>query len=403
MPNYRYRALDGNGQLVSGAIVAATARDVASRIDELGLVLVDSVSVDDGRRKTSLSDLLNRPKPEDVTVFTRDLALLLRAGARINDGLELLSSDRDVGRLRPMVADIRSRVSAGESFAEALARYPNLFPPIYVALIRVGEASGSLDAILEVLAGERSRSESTGRKLRDAMRYPLFILGAAFCVLTFFMYFVLPQFASVLNDFNAKVDPMIGVFLSISTFLRSNTDAVLIGLLATVVASWLLLRQDGVRRAIVNLCSRPPVIKQLISSYQTSIFCRNLGVLLASGVNLTTTLRILVDMMATTSSSESWKLAAERVRHGAKLSDALAETSALPPMAARMLRLGDETGQLPLLAGRVAEFYEAKLQRSLDRIVGIVGPAAIIVISIVVGGLIVSIMTALMSVSQIVG
>jgi general secretion pathway protein F len=403
MPSYRYRALNGNGQLVSGAIVAATARDVADRIDELGLVLVDNVFVDDGRRKTSLSDLFNRPKSEDVTVFTRDLALLLRAGARINDGLELLSSDRDVGRLRPMVADIRSRVSAGESFAEALTRYPALFPPIYVALIRVGEASGSLDAILDVLAGERSRSESTGRKLRDAMSYPLFILGAAFCVLTFFMYFVLPQFASVLKDFNAKVDPMIGTFLSISTFLRSNTEAVLIGLLATILTVWLLMRQEGIRRTIKNLCSRPPVIRQLIIAYQTSIFCRNLGVLLASGVNLTTTLRILVDMMATTGSSESWKLAAERVRHGAKLSDALSDTSALPPMAARMLRLGDETGQLPLLAGRVADFYEAKLQRSLDRIVGIVGPAAIIVISLVVGGLIVSIMTALMSVSQLVG
>jgi len=98
-----------------------------------------------------------------------------------------------------------------------------------------------------------------------------------------------------------------------------------------------------------------------------------------------------------------WIDAADRVRHGAKLSDALSDTSALPSMAVRMLRLGDETGQLPMLAGRVAEFYEAKLQRTLDRVVGIAGPAAIIVISIVVGGLIVSVMTALMSVSQIVG
>ena len=108
-------------------------------------------------------------------------------------------------------------------------------------------------------------------------------------------------------------------------------------------------------------------------------------------------------MCPTISSSAIWSEAAERVRHGAKLSDALAETQALPAMAVRMLRLGDETGQLPMLAGRVAEFYEAKLQRTLDRVVGIAGPAAIVVISIVVGGLIVSVMTALMSVSQIVG
>ena len=123
--------------------------------------------------------------------------------------------------------------------------------------------------------------------------------------------------------------------------------------------------------------------------YRTSLFCRNLGVLLGSGVNLTTTLRILVDMMSTAGPSAVWTAAADRVRHGAKLSDALSDTQALPAMAVRMLRLGDETGQLPMLAGRVAEFYEAKLQRTLDRIVGIAGPAAIIVISIVVGGLIV--------------
>jgi general secretion pathway protein F len=140
-----------------------------------------------------------------------------------------------------------------------------------------------------------------------------------------------------------------------------------------------------------------------MTSYRTALFCRNLGVLLGSGVSLTMTLRILVDMMATAGPSEAWSEAADRVRHGHKLSDALAQTNALPAMAVRMLRLGDETGQLPMLSGRVADFYEAKLQRTLDRAVGMAGPAAIIVISIVVGGLIVSVMTALMSVSQIVG
>lgn len=115
------------------------------------------------------------------------------------------------------------------------------------------------------------------------------------------------------------------------------------------------------------------------------------------------TLRILVDIMSTTGGSSIWTATADRVRHGGKLSDALAAMSILPPMAVRMLRLGEETGQLATLAGRVADFYEAKLQRSLDRVVGIAGPAAIIVISVIVGGLIVSVMTALLSVSQVVG
>src|SRR6195952_3901982 len=403
MPNYRYRAMNTNGELVSGAIAAPTAGDVAQRIERLGLVLVDSVKLEEGGSAGSVFSLFNKPKAEDVTIFTRDLALLLRAGARINDGLELLAADRDFGRLRPLVADVRSRVVAGESFAEALARHEGLFPPMYVALIRVGEASGSLDQVLEVLADERTRTEALKGRLGGAIRYPMFVLGAAGCVLLFFLTFVLPQFASVLTDFGAKVDPFILGFLNFSTFLRNNSDAVLATVACIIAGGWLLLRQPGIRRGIANAVTRLPAIRQGMTYYRTSLFCRNLGVLLGSGVNLTTTLRILVDMMSTAGPSAVWIDAAARVRHGAKLSEALLASSNMPPMAIRMLRLGDETGQLPMLAGRVAEFYEAKLQRTLDRVVGIAGPAAIIVISIVVGGLIVSVMTALMSVSQIIG
>jgi general secretion pathway protein F len=403
MPNYRYRAMNASGDLVSGAIAAPAPGDVAARIERLGLVLVDNVTLEEGGSAGWTFSLFGKPKAEDVTIFTRDLALLLRAGARINDGLELLAADPDFGRLRPVVADIRSRVVAGESFAEALARHQGLFPAMYVALIRVGEASGSLDQVLEVLADERSRTEALKRRLGDAIRYPLFVLGAAGCVLLFFLTFVLPQFASVLQDFGAKVDPFILGFLNLSTFLRANSDAVLAILAAVIAIAWLSLRQESVRRGLMNLLTRLPMVREVMKYYRTSLFCRNLGLLLGSGVNLTTTLRILVDMMASVGSPVVWTEAADRVRHGAKLSDALAETQALPAMAVRMLRLGDETGQLPVLSGRVAEFYESKLQRTLDRVVGIAGPAAIIVISLVVGGLIVSVMTALMSVSQIVG
>jgi general secretion pathway protein F len=403
MPNYRYRALNNNGELVSGAIAAPAPGDVAQRIERLGLVLVDNVTLEEGGSARSVFGIFNKPKAEDVTIFTRDLALLLRAGARINDGLELLAVDHDIGRLQPVIADVRSHVVAGESFAEALSRHKALFPAMYVALIRVGEASGSLDQVLEVLADERSRSEALKRRLGDAIRYPLFVLSAAGCVLLFFLTFVLPQFASVLQDFGAKVDPIILAFLNFSTFLRNNSDVVLAITVTAIAGSWLLLRRHGIRRSISNALTRLPAIRQVMMFYRTSLFCRNLGLLLGSGVNLTTTLRILVDMMSSAGPSVVWTDAADRVRHGAKLSDALSDTKALPAMAVRMLRLGDETGQMPMLAGRVAEFYEAKLQRTLDRVVGIAGPAAIIVISIIVGGLIVSVMTALLSVSQIVG
>jgi general secretion pathway protein F len=403
MPNFRYRALTQGGEVVSGSLSAPTAAEVARRIEYLGLVPIETVA-DAAAGASRLNFSFGRtPRAEDVTVFTLDLALLLKAGARLDDGLDLLSSDVDIGRLRPFVAKIRASVLAGESFGEALGHHPLLFPPMYVALVRVGEASGALDQILEVLASERARAETLRRKLSDALRYPAFVLFAATCVLFFFLMFVLPQFAVVLRDFGAKLDPMVVGFLALSDFLRDNKDVILGATAAILVGAWLLLRRPAVRVAIFTQLARLPLIRSVMMFHRTALFSRNLGVLLGAAVPLTTTLRILVDMMGTTSNPAIWTRAVERVRHGGKLSDALSDASVLPPMAIRMLRLGEETGQLPMLSGRVAEFYEAKLHRSLDRVVGIAGPAAIITISIVVGGLIVSVMTSLLSVSQIVG
>lgn len=329
--------------------------------------------------------------------------MLLRAGARLYDALDLLANDIDVGRLRPVMGQIKATVVAGESFAEAISRHPELFSAMYVALVRVGEASGTLDHILELLVNERVRAGALRRKLLDALQYPAFVLAAACGVLMFFLLFVLPQFSAVLRDFNAKLDPVVGAFLGLSDALHAHTTEMGASFALALIVLWLGLRRASVRASLAGQLSRLPFVRTIFNFYRSGLFCRNLGILLGSGVNLTATLRILVNIMSATGGVAVWRETADRVRHGGKLSEALAATSILPPMAVRMLRLGEETGQLAVLAGRVADFYEAKLQRSLDRIVGIAGPAAIIVISVVVGGLIVSVMTALLSVSQIIG
>jgi general secretion pathway protein F len=273
---------------------------------------------------------------------------------------------------------------------------------MYLALVRVGEASGALDHILEALSNERSRGEAMRRKVADALRYPAFVLFGASAVLAFFLLFVLPQFAVVLEDFHAKLDPVVATLFKLSNFLRRHVEAAEVTLALMIAIGWLILRRATVRAKIVGALARLPFLRSVLKLQQTALFCRNLGILLGSGVPLTMTLRILVDMLGPTGDANVWNKAVDRVRHGGKLSDALADTTLLPTMAIRMLRIGEETGQLPVLSGRVAEFYEAKLQRSLDRIVGITGPLAIIAISAIVGGLIVSVMTALLSVTQVI-
>jgi general secretion pathway protein F len=274
---------------------------------------------------------------------------------------------------------------------------------MYVAMVHVGEASGTLDNILEVLANERTRNELLRRKLKEALGYPAFILFAAGCVLSFFLLFVLPQFASVLRDFGAKLDPIVEFFLGLSDLVRSQGDVILALAAVLLVSGWLLWRRANFRALVARNFIRLPLVRSIVTFYVTALFCRNLGILLSSGMTMSAALRILVDMMGRPGESTVWTQVADRVRHGGKLSDALAESEALPAMAVRMLKLGEETGQLGVLSGRIAEFYQTKLQRSLDRMVGIIGPAAIITISFVVGGLIVSVMTSLLSVNQIVG
>lgn len=404
MPSFRYRALTESGEVVSGLISAPTANEVARRFDYLRLVPIDAI-VEETATGTSRFNLKfgQRARSEDVTVFTLDLALLLRAGARLDDALELLATDIDVGRLRSTVARIRSSILSGDSFADALARHPSVFPAIYVALVRVGEASGALDRILELLATERTRAEGLRRKLADALRYPAFVLLAAAGMLVFFLMFVLPQFGAVLRDFGAKIDPIAGIFLGLSEFMTAHKELLSLAAVILLATGLVATRMPHLRAVIIARLGHLPLVRGVVTYHRTALFCRNLGVLLAAGMPLAATLRILADMMASIGDGAIWIRVVEQVRQGGKLSDALGDVGTLPAMAVRMLRLGEETGQLPLLAGRVAEFYETKLQRSLDRIVGIIGPLAIVTIGIIVGGLIVSVMTSLLSVSQMVG
>ncbi|CAL79982.1 General secretion pathway protein F [Bradyrhizobium sp. ORS 278] len=402
MPSYRYRALTQSGEIVVGSLDAPSRGEVERRISYLQLLPIETVE-EKARTASSAGLSFGGPSAVDVTTFTRDLALLLKAGARLDDALDLLSNDSDIGRLRPVVARLRAAIMSGESFADAAAAQPLLFSPMYVALMRVGEASGTLDQVLTALAGERERSEATRRKLTDAMQYPAFVFLAAIGVMLFFLVAVLPNFSAVLRDFGGRADTALGFFMSLSDILRDNAAVITLGCAALLVAGWWLLRQANVRAALTSGLAVLPGIGGILTFYRTSLFCRNLGLLLGCGVTLSAALRILVDVMAVTSSRAPWSAAADRVRHGGKLSQALSADDMLPPMALRMLRLGEETGQLPTLSTRIAEFYEAKLQRALDRVVGIVGPAAILLISVVVGGLIVSIMTALLSVTQLVG
>ena len=283
---FRYRALTPNGEVVSGSISAPTAAEVAERVEYLGLIPIETVRDEGGTGGTNWDfALLSRPRPEDVTIFTGDLALLLQTGARINDALELLAADADIGRLRPTVAKLTAAILSGESFADALAHHPALFPPMYVELARVGETSGTLVNILEVLGAERVRAEALRRRFTDALRYPAFVLAAASCGA-----FVLSHFraAAVWRGFARFQRQARSRHACLSSLFRSfcgpipRRSAWPSPFLAAAAGFFC----DAPRCAARSweALARLPFIGRVLEFHRTSVFCRNLGVLLASGV-----------------------------------------------------------------------------------------------------------------------
>ena len=401
MPTFSYKAIDAQGRFVAGEIEATVQNDVARELQKLGYVALDTAA---GTRRAdpSKSSFFSFRRPvgrREITVFLRELSLVLRAGLNLDDALLLLAGEESAG-LASIVRDLRAAITAGASFGDALQRHPKLFGPDLVAMVRVAEASGSLQHVLETVGDERTRTERLLDKVSSSLRYPAVLLVVALSVLLFFLVVVVPQFGAVLRDFGQTPDGLVGVILGASDFFVNNGEWIAGISAAILVIAFVALRRQQVRAAAMRHISRWPLLRGILELRRTVLFCSSLATLLGNGVTLTAALRVLVDLPGT--SSGGIERVVENVRGGGRLVDALARIGYLPALALKMLRVGEESGELAIVARRTAEFYEAKLSERLDRLAGVVGPTAIVIIAAIVGTLIVSILSALLSVNQLV-
>jgi general secretion pathway protein F len=399
MPQFRYRAVTQAGELVAGQVEAPSRAEVIRRIEYLGHLPIEAQLANEGFFG-GLSLSARAPKSHDVTVFLRQLGLLVEAGLTLEAALGTLGDDTNKAVAR-FSDNLRSSITAGHGFADALERHPNVIDPAYVAMVRAGEASGKLEGALSAIVEDRTRKELLAERVNSAIRYPLFLISAAILILLFFLTYVVPQFASVFKDLGNRLNAGAAFVLAASTWLRANLDLVAGAALVAILGGWVVLYKRERRARLLDVIAKIPGIAGPMRDRRTARVIGTLGLLVANGVPLPTALKILRNVVSGARSLAAVDRLHDQVRSGRRFADALAETDLLPPLAVRMLRVGDETGDLPSIARHAAQFYEHRLSLGLDRLMGAVGPATIIAVSIVIGTLIISIISALLSITEL--
>jgi general secretion pathway protein F len=400
MPHFRYRAVTHAGEIVVGEVEAPSRDEVVRRIQYLGQLPIDADVITSSVLARSAGVGGKSPRARDVTIFLRQLALLIGAGLTLEAALQTLGDDTSKS-LAWFAGSLRTSISAGDSFAEALERHSSIVAAAYVAMIRAGEASGKLELVLSAIVEDRTRRELLADRINSAIRYPLLLVGSAIVVLVFFLLYVVPQFEPVFKDLEGRLNAGAASVLAASAWLRGNLDLLMGLCLVLVPVIWLVLSRREWRMRMLATFASIPGISGTVRDQRTARFIGTFGLLVENGVSLPVALKILREVVTDPHYVAAIDRVYEQVRNGRRFGDALAETNLLPPLAVRMLRVGDETGDLGSIARHAAQFYEHKLGIGLDRLMGAVGPATIIVVSLVIGALIISIMSALLSITEL--
>ena len=396
---FAYKALNGDGRLELGQIDASDSDDAVQKLGARGLIPVSVKESVQSSAKTPL--FTSRIPAAAVTRLLSDLSIMLNAGIRIDEALAIMEKEFDSGKLQPMVASIRTDLASGKSFSTALEAWPALFPTFQVAMVRVAESSGKLATLLSRIVDERQNFEALQTKVREALRYPAVLFAGTICVLVFFMVGVVPQFEPMVAQ-GGNTDTLMVAMFAVSNFLSAYGLELLLAVALVALMGFVAARRGHLGAWLWGTAKRLPLLSDIPGSYRTGRFARLLGIMVETGVAVPLAFKLISDTIDHGEAARARaQQASDALRQGNRLGHAL-EILQLPPLAVRMLRLGEQSGELAGLAYRVADFYEVRLERSLSRIVGLVGPAAVATISILIGGMIVSIMSTLMSFNDMV-
>jgi general secretion pathway protein F len=404
MTIFAYTAVSPSGDRLTGQMEGDSRDSVLIHLQELGHFPVDirEISGKAAAQGTSGGSLFSgRPSASRLTLFTHELAMLLKAGMPLDRALTLLAADVSSPALSKLIGRVHAGVNDGKSLAEAMAAQGAAFPAVYTNMVRIAEASGTLPAVLERIASARQRAEKLRGKVLSASLYPALLITVAIGAVTVMLVFVVPRFKEIiLQAGNEPPVPARAVFAA-SDWLIANGLALGLALCAAAVGLVVALRNPSVRERAETALLRLPLIGHILKLSLTVRFCRNLGVLLENGVELPAAMRLVQGIIGSRPAEAALHSAYEALRKGRGFIEPLARSGLFPSVVINMLRVGEETGSLTRSLLHMADLFEDKLDTTVQRTLTLLEPVIILLVSGFIATVIISIMSAVISINDL--
>ncbi|MFH1982420.1 MAG: type II secretion system F family protein [Pseudomonadota bacterium] len=407
MPVYEYKALSANGKTIAGIIDADSAQTARQKLRSsqkypVSLKEVTQTAGNTRGRWLSMFDGIVRVNPTELAMITRQLSTLVNAGFPIDRAIGSVVPHTRSKRLKRSLANIKDAITEGNSFAAALAQYPNLFSPLYVSMVKAGESSGTLDLILDRLAVINEKSIALSNRIRTAMAYPLLMAVIGSLILFFLVTFVVPSITSIFTDMNQQLPLPTVLLLSISGFMKVYWPLILLAAGGLMAGFQFFRMTIGGRIFLDRLYLRTPVFSDLIEKMAMARLSRTLASLLENGVSMLPALDISKSVAGNAIIADSLETVAAEVEKGQGLAPSMERFSHFPSLAVQMVQVGEQSGALEEMLKKVADAFDNETEARIMSATTMLEPLMILLMGVAVGFIVLAICLPIFEMNQLV-
>ena len=409
MSTFSYQAIDRQGQTIRGKLNAENKESVIVSLKQQGIYVTKLAEEKSLRTRLApkessiLSMEINlgpKVRGSDFAVFTRQLATLLKAGVTVTDGIAVLSMQTERKALAKALKEIAIELQSGSQFSEAAAQKPDIFPTLFVNMLRAGEASGNLDDVLEKLAHFYEKEHYTREKIKSAMTYPAIVAVGAVGVIIFLMTSVIPTFVGVFASFHAQLPMATRIIIATSHFMVQFWYVLLLLVVGMIALYVYAMKKPKYRYYRDLILLKLPVFGVLLQKSGMAKMARTLGSLFASAVPVLQALKLTSDAVQNEVISRVLREAGTSLTAGQPLSDPLSKSWVFPPLVVHMVTVGEQTGNLDYMLNKIADFYEAETDAMVDRLKTLIEPLMMVILTTVVGTIVIAVIQPMFSIYQ---